>query len=61
MRRWRYEPGKSGSGIVVNILFKITAPPKFSKHKVKSLRPEAFDYYSTGKARGFLQDQPRHT
>ncbi|EOU5724334.1 energy transducer TonB, partial [Escherichia coli] len=23
MRRWRYEPGKPGSGIVVNILFKI--------------------------------------
>ena len=32
---------------------KLTAPPKFSKQKVKSLRPEAFDYYSTGKARGF--------
>ncbi len=57
----RYEPGKPGSGIVVNILFKITALPKFSKHKVKSLRPEAFDITQRVRREVFLRDQPRHT
>ncbi len=57
----RYEPGKPGSGIVVNILFKIKAPPKFSKQKVKSLRPEAFDFTQQVRREVFLQDQPRHT
>ncbi len=37
MRRWRYEPGKPGSGIVVNILFKINGTTEIQVSRVKPL------------------------
>ncbi len=57
MRRWRYEPGKPGSGIVVKSCLKLTAPPKFSKHKVKSLHRRLLIITQQVRREVFLQDQ----